>query len=108
MKPKPLFPSFLWFHLSALFALLFAQVSTTDTKFLTQPAISKTRIAFIYCGDLWTADHRGQNVQRLTSDQGVESNPDSHRTVFALLLVRNTTATRTFIPFLLPEVCQNG
>ena len=51
-------------------------VDVLDTRMLTQPALGKTRIAFHYANDLWTADLDGQNVRRLTSDQGVESNAD--------------------------------
>jgi tricorn protease len=50
-------------------------VDTKDTKFLTQPAVSVERIAFVYANDLWTADLDGRNVRRLTSDTGVESAP---------------------------------
>ena len=46
-----------------------------DTKMLTQPAVSSDRIAFVYAGDLWTADINGKDVRRLTSDEGIESNP---------------------------------
>ena len=42
---------------------------------LTQPAISATHIAFVYAGDLFVSDHSGTNVQRLTADDGLESNP---------------------------------
>jgi len=49
-------------------------VDTRDTRMLTQPAVGKTRIAFHYANDLWTADLDGKNVRRLTSDQGVEAN----------------------------------
>ena len=52
-----------------------ARVDPVDTKLLTQPAISATHIAFIYAGDLFTADLDGTNVRRLTTDDGVESNP---------------------------------
>jgi len=52
-----------------------ATVDTTDTKLLTQPAISASHIAFIYAGDLYSADVNGGNVRRLTSDDGVETNP---------------------------------
>jgi tricorn protease len=52
-----------------------ATVDTTDTKLLTQPALSATHIAFIYAGDLYSADLNGGNVRRLTSDEGVETNP---------------------------------
>lgn len=50
-------------------------IDTADTLMLTQPAISATRIAFIYADDLWTVDLDGRNPRRLTSDRGVESNP---------------------------------
>ena len=46
-----------------------------DTRLMEQPAISKNHIAFIYAGDLWVADIGGQNVRRLTSHEGVESQP---------------------------------
>ena len=50
-------------------------IDTRYTKLLSQPAISQTHIAFVYAGDLWVADSDGSNVRRLTSDEGVESNP---------------------------------
>src|SRR6266571_8433266 len=46
-----------------------------DTRLLSQPAISRNNIAFVYAGDLWVADLNGKNVRRLTSDSGVETNP---------------------------------
>jgi tricorn protease len=52
-----------------------ARADTTDTKLLTQPAISASHIAFVYAGDLFVADTSGANVRRLTTDDGVESNP---------------------------------
>jgi tricorn protease len=52
-----------------------ARVDPVDTKMLTQPAISASHVAFIYGGDLFVADLNGANVRRLTTDDGVESNP---------------------------------
>jgi tricorn protease len=52
-----------------------ARVDTADTRMLTQPAISASHVAFIYAGDLFVADLSGANVRRLTTDEGVESNP---------------------------------
>ena len=52
-----------------------ARVDPIDTKLLTQPAISATHVAFIYAGDLFVCDLNGVNVRRLTTDDGVESNP---------------------------------
>jgi len=67
---------------SALFTLLLAlplsaaaDPSITDTRLLSEPAISADRIAFIYANDLWTCGLDGKNVRRLTSDVGVESSP---------------------------------
>src|SRR5882672_30915 len=50
-------------------------VDLNDTRLLTQPAISKDHVAFIYAGDLWVADLSGKNVKRLTADEGLQSNP---------------------------------
>jgi tricorn protease len=56
---------------------LFGQggVNLKDTRLLAQPAISKAHIAFVYAGDLWVSNVNGAEVRRLTSDEGVESNP---------------------------------
>lgn len=50
-------------------------IDINDTKLLSQPAISKTHIAFVYAGDLWVADIDGKGIRRLTTAQGSESNP---------------------------------
>jgi tricorn protease len=64
---------------SSLAPVVDARVDTTDTWLLTQPAVSATHVAFIYAGDLFVADLAGasnpSNVRRLTTDDGVESNP---------------------------------
>ncbi len=49
--------------------------STTDTRLLSQPAVSATRVAFVYAGDLWSAKLDGSDVRRLTTADGDESNP---------------------------------
>jgi tricorn protease len=61
------------FAMSTTFSGIGADIR--DTKLLTQPAISRNHIAFVYAGDLWIADSEGKGVRRLTSDEGVESNP---------------------------------
>src|SRR5262249_10485081 len=61
--------------ITCLSAAIGARVSTTDTRLLAQPAISATHIAFVYAGDLWSARIDGSDVRRLTSDEGIESNP---------------------------------
>ncbi|MBE0668569.1 MAG: PD40 domain-containing protein, partial [Bacteroidales bacterium] len=50
-------------------------INTSDTRMLSQPAISADRIAFIYGEDLWVANLDGTQPRRLTVDEGIESNP---------------------------------
>jgi tricorn protease len=54
---------------------LAADVNVRDTRFLHQPATSGTEVAFVYADDLWAARIDGSAVRRLTTDDGVESNP---------------------------------
>src|ERR1700688_64506 len=74
------------FYRRLLFASLFLSLAAAaraadagpdvhDTRLLTEPAVTDTQIAFIYAGDLWTADLDGKNVRRLTADVGAETNP---------------------------------
>jgi tricorn protease len=65
-----------------LISLLFAGMSLSlmsvdvrNTRLLSQPAVSQDQIAFIYANDLWVSRLDGTAVRRLTSDEGVESNP---------------------------------
>ncbi|MCK4445822.1 MAG: PD40 domain-containing protein, partial [Candidatus Marinimicrobia bacterium] len=55
--------------------VVMGEIDIIDTKLLSQPSISKNHIAFVYAGDLWISDIDGNNVRRLTSDEGIESNP---------------------------------
>ncbi|HSO22580.1 MAG TPA: hypothetical protein VLT81_06715, partial [Chondromyces sp.] len=50
-------------------------IDTADTRFLSQPAIGGGHLAFVYANDLWVAEADGRHPRRLTSDEGVESNP---------------------------------
>ena len=52
-----------------------AQPNITDTRLLSQPALSGTHVAFIYAGDLWTSRLNGSDVRRLTTADGDEQNP---------------------------------
>ncbi|MBN1225294.1 MAG: PD40 domain-containing protein, partial [Candidatus Aminicenantes bacterium] len=45
------------------------------TRFLHQPDIHKDKIVFVYADDLWLVPAEGGPAKRLTSHQGVESNP---------------------------------
>src|SRR4029078_9900812 len=42
---------------------------------LQKPTLSRTQIAFVYAGDLWTVPREGGDAQRLTSGAGTETNP---------------------------------
>ena len=71
---------YLWFVASLLlFVLILPQVSwgvdVQDTRLLSQPAMSKSHVAFIYAGGLWVAGIDGKDVRRLTSSEGVASKP---------------------------------
>ena len=52
-----------------------AALDLADTRLLTQPAVSRANLAFVYAGDIWMADLDGRNVRRLTSDAGLETSP---------------------------------
>src|SRR5687768_12700240 len=52
-----------------------ADVNVKDTRFLRQPATTGTHVAFVYADDLWVARLDGSDVRRLTTDDGLESNP---------------------------------
>lgn len=67
---------FTLFCFAVLSSALTAQgIDVNDTRLLSQPAISMNHIAFVYAGDLWIANTDGTHVRRLTSDEGIESNP---------------------------------
>ena len=59
----------------ALLPGLAAAQSTTDTRLLSQPAVSATHVAFAYAGDLWSARLDGSNLVRLTTADGDENSP---------------------------------
>lgn len=50
-------------------------IDPSDTRLLSQPAISNDHIAFIYAEDLWVAQRDGSHPRRLTIDEGQESSP---------------------------------
>src|SRR5437016_2633363 len=52
-----------------------AEPNRTDTRLLSQPAVSEQHVAFIYADDLFICDLDGRNVRQLTTDQGIESDP---------------------------------
>jgi len=62
---------------AALSVVCFAGVSADSLSplLLQKPTLSRTHIAFVYAGDLWTVPREGGAAQRLTSGAGVETNP---------------------------------
>ena len=54
---------------------LAAPTALAETKLLSQPAISEQKIAFVYAGDIWLANHDGSTPKRMTSSEADESAP---------------------------------
>jgi tricorn protease len=52
-----------------------AEVNIRNTRLLHQPATNGAQVAFVYADDLWVARLDGTDLRRLTTDDGVESNP---------------------------------
>ncbi|GHF89208.1 S41 family peptidase [Thalassotalea marina] len=53
----------------------FSANAEQETRLLRQPTISEDHISFIYGGDVWLADLKGNNVKRMTSTAAVETEP---------------------------------
>lgn len=56
-------------------SLNFSASAQDETLLLRDPAISAQKIAFVYAGDLWTAERDGSDPRRLTSSPVDETNP---------------------------------
>jgi tricorn protease len=63
------------FLLSAVGAAVITLPAGAQTRLLRQPTISATQVAFSYANNLWIASRDGGDARRLTSFQGVTSNP---------------------------------
>lgn len=63
------------FTLAALAGALAMSTAGAQTRLLRQPTISATHVAFSYGNNLWVAPRDGGDARRLTSFQGVTSNP---------------------------------
>jgi tricorn protease len=50
-------------------------LDTAETRFLSMPAITEGKIAFVYADDIWVADADGRHPRRVTSHPGEEQNP---------------------------------
>ncbi len=73
--------------IACLFAFVPALSAADAPVLLRQPALGKTRIVFVYGGDLWSVARDGGEAVRLTTGAGVESNPvfapDGERVAFS-------------------------
>ena len=49
--------------------------SATNARLLRYPDVSKTRVTFVYAGDIWVAPKNGGEAVRLSSPRGEESFP---------------------------------
>jgi tricorn protease len=56
-------------------ALVSACCAQAQPLLVQKPAVSQTRIAFSYGGDLWVVGRDGGEAQRLTAGMGVETDP---------------------------------
>ncbi|MEM6770711.1 MAG: peptidase S41, partial [Bacteroidota bacterium] len=61
--------------LAFAFCCALATTLTAQTRLVSDPAISKNHISFVYAGDLWVANRDGSDPRRLTVDDGVEVAP---------------------------------
>ncbi|HYL78913.1 MAG TPA: PDZ domain-containing protein, partial [Bryobacteraceae bacterium] len=52
-----------------------ASADSAAPLLLQKPTLSKTQIAFVYAGDLWTVSRDGGDARRLTTGPGLETNP---------------------------------
>ncbi len=52
-----------------------AAAQASKPLLLQKPTVSRTEIAFVYAGDLWTVSRQGGDAKRLTTGVGIETNP---------------------------------
>ncbi|MBS1723659.1 MAG: PD40 domain-containing protein [Armatimonadetes bacterium] len=60
---------------TTLAVVAMGQLSGVEMKLLRYPAVHGETLAFVYGGDIWTADLKGGPARRLTSSPGSESWP---------------------------------
>src|ERR1051326_2764834 len=82
--------------LSSLSLTLLIPIITTaqGTRLLRHPTVSRDSVAFEYAGDLWVVARSGGTARRLTSTQGVETepyfSPDGSKIAFTSTVAGNT------------------
>ncbi|MDC0160563.1 PDZ domain-containing protein [Gemmatimonadales bacterium] len=56
---------------------MFVTPNTTEgqTRFLRQPSVSATQVAFVHANDIWVVGREGGDARRLTSADGAETEP---------------------------------
>lgn len=52
-----------------------ATAQDRGTRFLRQPSVSATEIAFVHANDIWVVGRDGGQARRLTTDEGAETDP---------------------------------
>jgi tricorn protease len=74
--------------------LISTVVAAQGTRLLRHPTVSRDSVAFAYAGDLWVVSRAGGQARRLTSTQGVESDPffspDGTQIAFTSTVAGNT------------------
>lgn len=67
-----------WPLSSLVLGLLLAGLAveaSAQTRFLRQPSVSATEIAFVHANDIWVVGRDGGDARRLTTDDGGETDP---------------------------------
>lgn len=62
----------------ALVVVLWTMLPTkasAQTRFLRQPSVSASEIAFVHANDIWVVERDGGMARRLTTDEGAETEP---------------------------------
>lgn len=71
-----------------------AAASSSDTRLLRHPTVSRDLVAFQYAADLWVVSRNGGQARRLTATPGIETDPnfspDGSRIAFSATVAGNT------------------
>src|SRR5215831_3719003 len=61
--------------LAGTVSLVSVRAAPEGTRLLRSPTVSATQIAFAYANNVWSVDRAGGMARRLTSFQGLTTNP---------------------------------